>query len=57
MVKKEELLEKTTYQYLKSGDFNGLALSGLKSEKENIIALVREGTVESISGTSTEIHI
>ncbi|WXG47752.1 MAG: AAA family ATPase [Candidatus Atabeyarchaeum deiterrae] len=45
-MKKEELLEKTTYQYLKSGDFNGLALSGLKSEKENIIALVREGTIE-----------
>lgn len=45
-MKKEKLLEKITKQYLESRDFNGLPLSVFKSEKENIIALVREGKVE-----------
>ena len=46
LLKKEKLLEKITTQYLESGDFNGLPLSSCKSEKENIIALVREGKIE-----------
>ena len=45
-MKKEILLEKITNQYLGSRDFNGLPLSVFKSEKENIIALVREGKIE-----------
>ncbi|MCJ7425017.1 hypothetical protein MUP01_12235, partial [Candidatus Bathyarchaeota archaeon] len=45
-MKKEQLLEKITRQYLGSGDFNGLPLSIIKSEKETIIALVREGKIE-----------
>jgi hypothetical protein len=45
-MKKEELLKKITRQYLESKDFNGLALSGFESERENIIALIREGKIE-----------
>jgi hypothetical protein len=45
-MKKKEILDKITKQYLSSGDFNGLPLSALKSEKENIIKLVREGKIE-----------
>ncbi len=45
-MKKEQLLAKITTQYLESRDFNGLPLSSYKSEKENIITLVREGKVE-----------
>lgn len=45
-MKKDELLEKITHQYLKSRDFNGQALSGFESEKEHLIALVREGKIE-----------
>jgi len=46
MMKKEELLEKITRQYLESKDFNGLPLFGFESEKESIIALIREGEIE-----------
>ncbi len=52
-MKKEKLLEKITNQYLGSRDFNGLPLSVFKSEKENIIALVREGKIEIISGQAS----
>jgi hypothetical protein len=45
-MKKEQLLEKITKQYLESRDFNGLPLSIIKSEKETIIALVRESNIE-----------
>jgi len=45
-MKKGKLLEKITTKYLGSRDFNGLPLSSYKSEKENIIALVREGKIE-----------
>jgi hypothetical protein len=45
-MKKEQLLEKITKQYLESRDFNGLPLSIIKSEKETIMALVREGNIE-----------
>jgi hypothetical protein len=45
-MKKEQLLEKITKQYLGSRDFNGLPLSSFESEKENIVALVREGKIE-----------
>jgi hypothetical protein len=45
-MKKDELLEKITHQYLRSREFNGLALSGFEPEKEHIIALVREGKIE-----------
>lgn len=45
-MKKEKLLEKITKHYLGSRDFNGLPLSAFKCEKENIIALIREGNIE-----------
>lgn len=45
-MKKKEILDNITEQYLSSGDFNGLPLFALKSEKENIAKLVREGKIE-----------
>jgi len=45
-MKKDELLEKITHQYLRSREFNGQALSGFESENEHIITLVREGKIE-----------
>jgi len=45
-MKKDELLEMITHQYLRSKEFNGKDLSGFESKKDHIIALVREGKIE-----------
>lgn len=45
-MKKENLLEKITDQYLESRDFNGLPLFKYESEKEIIIELILEDKIE-----------
>ena len=45
-MKKDELLEKITRQYLESREFNGQPLNAFESEKEHIVTLVREGKIE-----------